>query len=153
MVWCQAGDNPVSKPMMTLFSKAYMRGKGRARVNLTHWGRDEMADIFQTTFSNAFSGRKMYDFRFGFQWSLFLRVQLTLFQHWFRYWLVADQATSYYLDQCSLVYWRIYASLGLNELRMLAWGFDKHNFYNVGGFHNATISTEYRGDLTKRRMT
>ena len=47
----------------------------------------------------------------------------------------------------------MFASLGLNELRMLAWGFDKHNFYNVGGFHNATISIEYRGDLTKRRMT
>ena len=29
-------------------------------VPLTHWGRDKMADIFQTTFSNAFSWMKMY---------------------------------------------------------------------------------------------
>ena len=26
---------------------------------LTHWGRDKMADIFQTTFSNVFSRMKM----------------------------------------------------------------------------------------------
>ena len=30
----------------------------------------------------------------------------------------AGQATSHYLNQCWLVYWRIYASLGLNELNM-----------------------------------
>ena len=30
-----------------------------------------------------------------------------------------DQATSHYLYQSCLVYWRIYASLGLNELIML----------------------------------
>ena len=28
---------------------------------LTHWGRDKIAAIFQTTFSNAFSWMKMYD--------------------------------------------------------------------------------------------
>ena len=32
--------------------------------------------------------------------------------------IVADQATSHYLNQWWLVYWRIYASLGLNELKM-----------------------------------
>ena len=36
--------------------------------------------------------------------------------HWFRQWLGADQATSHYLNQWWLIYWRIYASLGLNEL-------------------------------------
>ena len=51
---------------------------------LTHWGRDKMADIFQTTFSNAVSWMKMYKFRLRFDWSLFPRVQLTIFQHWFR---------------------------------------------------------------------
>ena len=53
----------------------------------------------QTTFSNAFSWMKLYGFRFNFNWSLFLRVQLTLFQHWFRKLLGADQATSHYLYQ------------------------------------------------------
>ena len=83
---------------------------------LTHWGRDKMATIFQTTFSNAFSWMKMFKFRLKFQWSMFPRVQLTIFQHWFRWWLGAGQETSHYLNQWWLVYWRIYASLGLNEL-------------------------------------
>ena len=52
--------------------------------SLTHWGRDKMAAIFQTTFSNAFSWMKMFEFRLRFHWSLFPRVQLTIFQHWFR---------------------------------------------------------------------
>ena len=51
---------------------------------LTHWGRDKMAAIFQTTFSNGFSWMKMFEFRFKFHWSLFLRVQSIIFQHWFR---------------------------------------------------------------------
>ena len=75
-----------------------------------------MAAISQTTLSIAFSWIKMLEFRLNFHWSLFLRVQLTIFQHWFRQWLGAIQATSHYLNQWWLVYWRIYASLGLNEL-------------------------------------
>ena len=39
---------------------------------LTHWGRDKMAAISQTTLSNAFSWMKMYEFRLTFHWSLFL---------------------------------------------------------------------------------
>ena len=42
--------------------------------HLTHWGRDKMADIFQTTFSNAFSWMTMLEFRLRFDWSLFPRV-------------------------------------------------------------------------------
>ena len=68
--------------------------------------------IFRTTFSNAFSWMKMYEFH----WILFRRVQLTIFQHWIRSWLGTVQGTSHYLKQCWLVYWRINASLGLNEL-------------------------------------
>ena len=83
---------------------------------LTHWGRGKMDAISQTTFSNEFSWMKMYEYRLKFHWNLFLRVQLTIFQHWFRYWLGAVQATSHYLNQWWLIYWRIYASLGLNEL-------------------------------------
>ena len=51
---------------------------------LTHWGQDKMAAIFQTTFSNRFSWMKMCEFRWTFHWSLFLGVQLTIFQNWFR---------------------------------------------------------------------
>ena len=83
---------------------------------LTHWDRDKMDSISQTTFSSAFSWMKMFEFRLKFHWSLFLRVQITISQHWFREWLGAVQATSHYLNQWWLVYRRIYASLGLNEL-------------------------------------
>ena len=38
----------------------------------------------EETFSNVFSSMKMSAFQFRFHWSLFLRVQLTIFQHWFR---------------------------------------------------------------------
>ena len=51
---------------------------------LTHWGRDKMDAILQTTFSSAFSWMKMFEFRLKFHWSLFLRLQLTIFHHWFR---------------------------------------------------------------------
>ena len=56
--------------------------------------------ISQTAFSNPFSRMKSFVFWFEFHWSLFLRVQLTISQHWFRKWLGADQATSHYLKQC-----------------------------------------------------
>ena len=46
---------------------------------LTHWGRDKMASIFQTTFSKAFSSKKTYDFRLRFHWNLFLRFELKMF--------------------------------------------------------------------------
>ena len=52
--------------------------------DLTHWDRDKITTIFQTTFSNVFSWIKMYEFRLRFHWSLFLRVQSTIFRHWFR---------------------------------------------------------------------
>ena len=48
---------------------------------LTHWGRDKMAAISQTT---HFLKKKISEFRLKFHWSLFLRVQLTIFHHWFR---------------------------------------------------------------------
>ena len=42
--------------------------------------------------------------------------QLTVFQHWFKSEIGANQTTSSCLKQWWLVYWLIYASLGLNEL-------------------------------------
>ena len=88
---------------------------------LTHWGRDKIDAISQTTFWSTFSWMKMFEFRLKFHWNLFLRVQLTIFQHWFRYWLGAVQATSHYLNQWWLDYRRIYAPLGLNELTDTLW--------------------------------
>ena len=87
---------------------------------LTHWGRDKiMAAISQTILSNAFPCMKMLEFRLKFCRILFLRVQLTIFQHWFRQWLGVDLATSHYQNQWWLDYWRIYVSLRLNELTLI----------------------------------
>ena len=57
--------------------------QGRLKIINTLRPR-QMDAISQTTFSNAFSWMKMHEFRFRFHWSLFLRFELTIFQHWFR---------------------------------------------------------------------
>ena len=51
-----------------------------------------MTTISQTTFSNAFSWMKIFTYRLKFHWNLFPRVQLTVFEHWFRLWLVEKLA-------------------------------------------------------------
>ena len=56
----------------------------RMYYSLTHWGRDQIDAISQTTLSNAFSRMIMNEFRLGFHWSLFLRFELKIFQHWYR---------------------------------------------------------------------
>ena len=46
--------------------------------------RHKIDAILQTTFSNAISSMKMFEFWLISRWSLFLKVQLTIFEHWFR---------------------------------------------------------------------
>ena len=53
-----------------------LRSEDTYMNELTHWGRDKMAAIFQMIFSNGYSWMKMYEFRLTFHWSLFLGVQL-----------------------------------------------------------------------------
>ena len=98
-------------------SSAKWRPFGLGLNVLKHWGQNKMVSIWQTTFSNAFSCMKMYEFHLRFHWTLFLRFQLTIFQHWFRLWFGADQVTSHNLNQWWLIQWRMYGSLGLNELK------------------------------------
>ena len=77
----------ISELIQNLVLGKYFQRHGAASIlkaHLTHWDRDKMATIFQTTFSNAFSWMKMYRFQFRIHSSLFPRVQLTIFQHWFR---------------------------------------------------------------------
>ena len=66
----------------------------------THLLVDKMTAIPETTFLDAFSWMKMSEFRLQFDWNLFSRVQLTIFLHWFRLWLGAEQVTNHYLNQC-----------------------------------------------------
>ena len=44
----------------------------------THWNRGKMADIFFTTYSNAFSWREMFEFWSKYRWNVFLRFALTI---------------------------------------------------------------------------
>ena len=55
----------------------------QGHIELTQWGWDKMATIFQMTSSNIFSWIKMNEFQSTFHKRFFLRVQLTIFQHWF----------------------------------------------------------------------
>ena len=84
-------------------------------VVLTHWGRDKMINIFQMTFSNAFSWIKVFEF-----WILLTKVcsfvsnrqQCNTSSD-----KGAEQAMSHYLNQ----WWPrlvMHISLGLNELTL-----------------------------------
>ena len=71
-------------------------------------------DIFKCIFLNE---NAWIPIIISLKFALFLRVQLTLFQHWLKWWLGAVQATSHYLNQVLFVYWYIYASLCPNVLK------------------------------------
>ena len=66
---------------------------------LTHLPLNKVAAISQMALSNTFSWMKMLEFRLKFHWNLVLRVQLTIIEHWFTWWLGAVRATSHYLNQ------------------------------------------------------
>ena len=106
-----------------------------------------MAAILQTTVWNAFSWMKINKFLFKFHWISFLRVQLTIFQHSFRWWLGTDQATSHYLNKWGLHYRRIYASLGLMTQKWWSTGRAEYpNLNNSFGncFHCLTLSFSFQ---------
>ena len=82
-----AAARPTARTVTTIpLQPGGLRGKKwpTLDIQLTHWGRDKMAAIFQTTFTNAFSWMEMYNLRLSFHWSLFPGVQLTIFHRWFR---------------------------------------------------------------------
>ena len=102
-------------------------GDSSIRDTSTHWGRDKIDEFFETAFWNAFSWMRMFEFRLTFHWSVFLRAELTRVQHWLRWWLGADQLISHYLNHWCLLYWRIYASRALNELRCIRYFVGRDN--------------------------
>ena len=66
---------------------------------LPDWCQNEMGTVLKKTFSTAFSWKKIFAFSLEFDWNLFQKVQLTISEHWFRWWLGAKQAASHYLNQ------------------------------------------------------
>ena len=89
----------------------------RHRTGLTRWGRDKIDAILQTTFSNAISWKKMFEFRLKFHWSLFLKVQLAVFSIGSDNGLALNRRHAIISTNDDPVQWRIYTSLGLNELK------------------------------------
>ena len=87
-----------------------------SHIYLTHWGRDKMAAISQTTLSNAFSWMKMLEFRLQFHWIMFLG------SNWQYSRIGSDNGLAPIRRQAIIwtnddpVQRRIYASLGLNGL-------------------------------------
>ena len=73
---------PVGQPWKT--------GVNVSQASINSSPLDKMAVIPQTSFSNVFSCVKKFDFWLKFHCSLFLRVPLTITQHWFRWWLDAE---------------------------------------------------------------
>ena len=67
---------------------------------LTHLPLDKMAAVLADDIFKCIFWTKMVIFRLKFYWNLFPEVQLTINQHWFRWWLGTEQATSHYLNQC-----------------------------------------------------
>ena len=87
-VWCkldQGVDQIIEWPVIW-DEMAVIRRHGNVEICMllvTHWGREKMAAISQTTLPNAFSWMKILEFWLNFHWSLFLWFQFTIFQHWF----------------------------------------------------------------------
>ena len=82
---------------------------------LTHWDWDKITAISQTTFLNALSWMKMYEFQIRFHWCLFLSFDNNISALVKIMAYSTNQTTSHYLNQWLLVYWCIYVSLELNE--------------------------------------
>ena len=86
----------------------YLKNKGNSRrfhdpimhCSISYLPLNKMAAVSQTVFSDAFSWMQSFIFWLKFHGCLFLRVQTTIAQYWFRQWLGAQQATSHYLNQC-----------------------------------------------------
>ena len=65
---------------------------------------------------------KCFVFWLKFHWNWFLKVQSTINQDWFRWWLGAKQATSHYLNlwwTCSLVPYGVTRPQWVNQCREL----------------------------------
>ena len=71
---------------------------GEANV-LIHWGHEKNAAILQMTFSNSFNFMKMLVFWFKSSLKFIPEGPIKIFQHWFRWWIGADQVTSHHFDQ------------------------------------------------------
>ena len=94
----------------------------------------------------SFILRETFEKTYGLSWHS--KVQLTIYQHWFRIWLGVEQAISCYLANNDPVHWCIYASPGQNELTFSSKNpcIKSHRLQNWQ--HNIPINTHVSGVLT-----
>ena len=90
-------------------------GGSTQQPNINSFPLDKMATFSQTVFSDAFSLIKSFLFGLTFPWSLFLRVQLTIAQHWFGSdnGLAPNRRQAIIWTNADSIHWRIYAALGV----------------------------------------
>ena len=60
------------------YTDLYIRSQSMKKISLTHLPLDNLAGKSHTTFLNACSSLKIFEFRIKFHGNLFLRVQLTV---------------------------------------------------------------------------
>ena len=110
--------------------KSHKKCLSYSLINITHWDRDKIDAISQTTFSDAFSWMKMCEFLLRFHWSLFPRIQYCSIGSDNGLVPARRQAIIWTND---LVYQRIYASLGLNELTiaLISWLWSNSFIYGL----------------------
>ena len=78
MAWRRIGDKPLSEPMLTWFTDAYMRTRWRwVNTGQNSW-------VFADNIWKALSWIKMIIFWFKSKWIVFGEVDMTISQHWFR---------------------------------------------------------------------
>ena len=96
-------------------------------IFILNQGPEHNVHPFVDDISNIFPWMKTLAFRFQFQWRLFLKVQLTIKQRWFRQWLGAEHQAitlAITLANDDEVQWRIYASPCFSEL--IEWSFSAY---------------------------
>ena len=84
--------------------------------DLTHWGRDKMAAIFQTTYSNAFVRMTMYKFLLIFHWSWAQGSNWQYPRIGSNNGLAPARRRAIIWINVGMFYWRMSASLGLSVL-------------------------------------
>ena len=87
---------------------------------ISHGGRDKMAGISQTTYSNAFSWMKIYEFRLKCHWILFQRIKLTISIIGSDNGLVPSRRQAI-ISTNDGEFTDVHASLRLNEICVLCW--------------------------------
>ena len=117
----------------------------RLFLGLTHWGPDKMVAILQTTFSNTFSWMEMFWFPLIFQvyseGSNWQYISIGLDNG-----LAPNRRQAIIWTNDGLIYWCIYASLGLNELRFAGTSITKTTkicYFKINNASAGIISQQY----------